>query len=165
MKDVILRKWLYTEAVTWKCCGKKGFRKNLAKFAEKHLCQSLCFNKLETLLNERLRHRCFHVNFVKFLRPLFFNRTTLVAAFVYPFVYCLEKLGIFEILSQSAFLLQSIVFTYTQQNVYNTDMKKPCKSVVVLQLLGFIFISTCFKIMFVTSSRKVIMTVTSIIVS
>ena len=165
MKDVILRKWLYTEAVTWKCCGKKGFRKNLAKFAEKHLCRSLFFNKLETLLNERLRHRCFHVNFVKFLRPLFFNRTTLVAAFVYPFVYCLEKLGIFGILSQSAFLLQSVVFTYICIYLQLFLPKKPCKSVVVLQLLGFIFISTCFKIMFVTSSRKVIMTVTSIMVS
>ena len=43
----------------------------------KHLCQSLFFNKYAdlrpaTLLKKRLWHRCFPVNFVKFLRTPFY---------------------------------------------------------------------------------------------
>ena len=45
---------------------KKGV---FAKFTEKHLCQSLLCNKVVGL---RLWHRCFSVNFVKFLRRSFF---------------------------------------------------------------------------------------------
>ena len=51
---------------------KKGVLKNFTKFTGKHLCQSLFFNKVAgrpaTLLKKRLWHRCFPVNFVKFLR-------------------------------------------------------------------------------------------------
>ena len=43
---------------------KKGVLKNFAKFARKHLCQGLFFNKGLS----RLWCRCFPVNFVKFLR-------------------------------------------------------------------------------------------------
>ena len=46
---------------------KKGVLRNFAKFAGKHLCQTLLFNK------RRLWHRCFPVNFVKFLRTPFFT--------------------------------------------------------------------------------------------
>ena len=48
-----------------------------AKFKGKHLCQSLFFNKVAglrptTLFKNRLWHRCFPVNFGKFLRtPIF----------------------------------------------------------------------------------------------
>ena len=44
-----------------------------AKFTGKHLCQSLFFNKVRpaTLLKKRLWHRCFLVNFAKFLRTHF----------------------------------------------------------------------------------------------
>ena len=45
---------------------KKGAFKNFAKFTGKHLCQSLFFNKVAGL-----RHRCFPVNFAKFLRTPF----------------------------------------------------------------------------------------------
>ena len=50
---------------------------NFAKFIGKHLCQSLFFNKVAglrsaTLLKKRLWHRCFPVNFAKFLRTSFF---------------------------------------------------------------------------------------------
>ena len=56
---------------------RKGVRRNFAKFIRKHLCQSLFLNKVggprpATLLKKRLRHRCFPVNFVKFLRTPFF---------------------------------------------------------------------------------------------
>ena len=52
---------------------RKGVLRNFAKFTRKHLCQSLFFNKVAglrpaTLLKKRLWHRCFPVNFVKFLR-------------------------------------------------------------------------------------------------
>ena len=55
---------------------KKVVLKNIEKFRERHLCQSLFFNKvaglwLATLLKKRLWHRCFPVKFAKFLRHLF----------------------------------------------------------------------------------------------
>ena len=63
---------------------KKGVLRNFAKFTGKHLCQSIFFNKVAdrsaTLLKKRLWHRCFPVNFAKFLRTPFFHRTPLVAA-------------------------------------------------------------------------------------
>ena len=59
-----------------RCSMKKGVLRNFIKFTGKHLCQSLFFNKvaglrLSTLLKKRLLHRCFPVNFGKFLRTLF----------------------------------------------------------------------------------------------
>ena len=57
---------------------KKGVLRNFVNFTGKHLCQSLFFNKVAglrpaTLLKNRLWHRCFPVNFAKFLRTLFFT--------------------------------------------------------------------------------------------
>ena len=62
---------------------KKGVLRNFTKFTGKHLWQSPFFNKVAglrlrltlrpaTLLKRRLWHRCFSVNFVKFLRTPFF---------------------------------------------------------------------------------------------
>ena len=56
-----------------RCSIKKGVIKYFAKFAGKHLCQSLFFNKVadlrpKTLLKKGFRHRCFSVNFVNCLR-------------------------------------------------------------------------------------------------
>ena len=52
---------------------KKGVLLNFAKFTGKHPFQGLFFNKVAglrpaTLLKKRLWHRCFSVNFAKFLR-------------------------------------------------------------------------------------------------
>ena len=52
---------------------KKGFLRNFTKFTEKHLCQSLFFNKVTglrpaTLLKKKLWHRCFPVKVVKLPR-------------------------------------------------------------------------------------------------
>ena len=52
---------------------KKGVLRNFAKFTGKHLCESLFFNKVAglrpaILLKKRLWHRCFPMNFAKFLR-------------------------------------------------------------------------------------------------
>ena len=56
---------------------KKGVLRNFAKFTGKHLCQSLFLIKLQasrppTLSKKRLWHRCFPVNFAKFLRSPFY---------------------------------------------------------------------------------------------
>ena len=56
----------------------KNVLKNFAKFTIKHLCQSLLLNKVAglmpvTLLKKRLCHRCFPVNFTKFLRTPFYR--------------------------------------------------------------------------------------------
>ena len=57
----------------WSCSVHRGVLKTFAKFTRKHLCQSVFFNKVAglmptTLLKERPLHKCFPVNFAKFLR-------------------------------------------------------------------------------------------------
>ena len=59
---------------------KKVVLRNFSKLTRKHLCQSPFFNKVaglkpETLLKERFWHRCFPVNFAKFLNHLFLQNT------------------------------------------------------------------------------------------
>ena len=60
---------------------RKDVLRNFAKFTRKHLCRSLFFNKVAGLrqlflLKERLLHRCFPVNFAKFLRKPFLQNTS-----------------------------------------------------------------------------------------
>ena len=68
---------VFPEAAIQRCSIKKGVLENFAKFTEKHLCQSLFFNKVAgrplpaTLLIKRLWRRCFPVDFTKFLRTPF----------------------------------------------------------------------------------------------
>ena len=67
---------LTAETVAQRYCVKKVALRNFAKFAEKHLCQSLFFNKVAglrpaTLLKKRLWHKCLTANFAKFLRTPF----------------------------------------------------------------------------------------------
>ena len=74
-----------------RCFVRKGILRNFAKFTGKHLCQSLFFNQTAglrpatllkkrlwpaTLLKKRLWHRCFPVNFIKFLRTPFLQNTS-----------------------------------------------------------------------------------------
>ena len=47
----------------------------ISQNSQKHLCQSLFFNKF-FLLKNRLWHRCFPVNLVKFLRAPFYVNTS-----------------------------------------------------------------------------------------
>ena len=61
---------------------KKGVLRNFTKITVKHPCQSLFFNKvaglrIANLLKERLWHKCFTVNFLKFLKNTFFHRAPL----------------------------------------------------------------------------------------
>ena len=56
---------------------KKGVLRNFAKITVKHPCQSLFFNKVAglrtaNLLKERLWHKCFTVNVLKFLKTPFY---------------------------------------------------------------------------------------------
>ena len=68
------------QKVLQRCSAKKLFLKN-SQNLQKHLYQSLFFNsRPATLLKKKLGHRCFPVNFAKFLRTHFFNITPLVAA-------------------------------------------------------------------------------------
>ena len=71
------------------CSIIKAVLRNFAKFTGKHLYQSLFFNEVAglrpaTLLKMRLWHRCFSVNFAKFLRTNFFTEHLQTTASVYP---------------------------------------------------------------------------------
>ena len=60
---------------------KKDVLINFTKFTGKHLCQSLFFHKVGglrpgTLLKKRIWHRCFPVNFRKFIRTLSLKNTS-----------------------------------------------------------------------------------------
>ena len=64
-----------------RCSVKQYVLRNFAKLTGKHLCQSLFFNKVAglrpaTLLKKRLLHRCFPVNFAKFLKIPFSQKTS-----------------------------------------------------------------------------------------
>ena len=67
----------FAEAVAQRCSVKKMFLEISQNSQEnKHMCQSLFFNKVAglrpaTLLKNRLWHWCFPVNFAKFLRTPF----------------------------------------------------------------------------------------------
>ena len=63
-----------------RCSMWKGVLRNFTTLTGKRLCQNLFFNKVAgfrpaTLLKKRLWHRCFSVNFVRFLRALFLQNT------------------------------------------------------------------------------------------
>ena len=73
--------WTKIRSSHQRCSMKKGVLRNFTKFTGKYLCQGLFFNKVAglrpaTLLKKRLWHRCFPVNFVKFLRASFLQNTS-----------------------------------------------------------------------------------------
>ena len=64
-----------------RCFVRKDVLRNFTKLTGKHLCQSLFFNKVADLkpatsLKKRLCHRCFSVNFAKFLKTPFLQNTS-----------------------------------------------------------------------------------------
>ena len=69
--------WLpYYRSTRPEMCCEKSVLRNFTKFTGKNLCQSLFFNIVArlmpaTLLKKRLWHKCFPVNFAKFLRTPF----------------------------------------------------------------------------------------------
>ena len=66
---------------------KKEVFKNFAKFTGKQLCQILP----STLLKKRLWHKCFPVNFAKFLRTPFYRTPPVAASLYWKPVYFLQK--------------------------------------------------------------------------
>ena len=77
---------------------KKAVLKNFTKFTGKHLCLSVFFNNKvaglgpATLSKKRLWHRCFSVNFVKFLKNSFLTKhllwLLLTTSKTKPDIYC-----------------------------------------------------------------------------
>ena len=63
-------KTCYSRSCHWRWFVKKDVLRNFAKFTGKHLCQRLFLNKVTGL------HRCFPVNFEKFLRTPFLQKTS-----------------------------------------------------------------------------------------
>ena len=68
-----------TEAVTWKCSVRKVFLE-ISQNSQEITCARVSFliklSQPATLLKKRLSHRCFPVNFAKFLRTLFLQNTS-----------------------------------------------------------------------------------------
>ena len=65
---------------------KKSVLRNFIKFTEKHLRNSQLFIKVVGLgYKQRLWHRCFPVNFVKFLRTPFLQKTSGRLPLIYAF--------------------------------------------------------------------------------
>ena len=74
-------KWYLSRRSHRRCSVREVVLRNFTKFTRKHLCHSLFFNKVAglrpaTLLKKRLQYRCFPVNFVKFLRTPFLQKTS-----------------------------------------------------------------------------------------
>ena len=61
-----------------RCSKRKGVLRNFATYTGKYLCQSLfsCSLRPATLLEKRLWHSCFPVNFAKFLRTPVLQNTS-----------------------------------------------------------------------------------------
>ena len=105
---------------------KPAFR-NFAKFTGKHLCQSLSFLiKLQaaaTLLKKRLLHRCFSVNFAKFLRTPFLIEhlwwlLLVITTLLLNKIYSSEEIRIWwngNFLSLDDFLLNLTTVIYDRQ--------------------------------------------------
>ena len=89
---------------------------NFTKFTGKHLCQSFFFNKVTslrsaTLLNKKLWHRCFPLNFVKFLRAPFLTE---------HFWWLL--LSIVEMFFQSEYFFKLNAFYRLKNHFYNLNV-------------------------------------------
>ena len=93
-----------TRSSQQRCSMKKSVLGNSTKFTRKHLYQSLFVNKVAglrpaTLLKKRLWHRCFPLNFVKFLRaPFYIEHVCTTASFslhkIHYFLTHFMQLGI-----------------------------------------------------------------------
>ena len=93
---------------------KKEVLKNLAKFTGKHLCQSFFFHKVAGLLKIKLWHRCFPVNFAKFLGTRFLTehlRWLLLYSESYFNLSCLNEPCLDEHVVLHAFKCQVMLWT------------------------------------------------------
>ena len=88
---------------------KKGVFRNFAKFNEKHLCQSLFFNKVAGLscnfIKKEILVQVFSCEFCEISKNTFFDRTPLVAASE----YCAVRKWLYWILIRLWFWLRKIL--------------------------------------------------------
>ena len=107
-----------------RCSIIKGVLRNFARFTGKHLCQDLFFDKVSglwpaTLLKRRLWHRCFPVNFTKFLRTPFLQNT-------YGRLLLLSLTFYLNLLTQVKFEIQLIL-----KKLHLTAYKICCKGLLL----------------------------------
>ena len=83
-----------------RCSMKKGVLRNFTKFTGKHLCQTLFFSKVAgcNFFKKRFWHKCFPVNFVKFLRKPYLQNTSERLTSRSSRLQMLFKLGVLEAL-------------------------------------------------------------------
>ena len=134
--------FFFSEAVTQRCFVNKVVLRNLAKFTGKHMCQGLFFGKVTglwpaTLLKKRLWHRCFPVNFVKFLQTPFLTEHLwwLLLSFqvslcyfpyaslyiIYLHLYFIQKFfSVFNFVLRCSFLQKK----RKEKNIYRKSFKK-----------------------------------------
>ena len=106
----------------------KGVLRNFTIFAGRHLCQSLVFNKVAgwrlQLLKKSLWHRCFPMNFAKFLRTTFLQNTP-------DDCFCFI---LFHAVRTETFIINEIAFI----KFYKTfEWKIDSVSIFVIQLLNW----------------------------
>ena len=91
----------------------KGVLKILTKFTGKHLCQCLFLNEVTSLrpatLLKKLWHRCFPVNFAKFLRPVFYRTPPLVVS---------------DLQSEGVLVTRDVFGKYFESNIFNCNCTK-----------------------------------------
>ena len=105
----------------------KGDLRNVTKFTGKHMCQNLFFNKIAGLkpansVKKRPWHRCFSVNFVKFLRTPFLQNT--------PDCFCIEISHITCYLKDLRTLLKTLQFVYYSNRTPYLELHSPRKSLL-----------------------------------
>ena len=119
----------YTRSSHQRCFVKKDVLRNFAIFTGKHLCQSLFFNKVTglrpaTLFKKLLWHRCFPVNFAKFLRTPFTEHLPTTASvdlprnqstFLINFFLIPAKVVICFLTVFSSFILFTIALSHQSQ--------------------------------------------------
>ena len=123
-----------------RCSVRKGVLRNFVKFTRKHLCHSIFFNKVPglrpaTLLKNRLWHRCFPVNFAKFLRTPFLQNTSgrlLLKAIFFSWTELLENLLLAKYLISVTLTLHfvgcslDISWNHENENCGTSKKSKPC---------------------------------------
>ena len=106
-----------------KCSVRKVVLRNFTKFTGKHLRQSLFFNKVA---GHRLWHRCFSVNFAKFLTTHFLQNTS--------DCFCIDMWQIICYLKDLRTLLKSLQFVYYSNRTLsysNLELHSPTKSLLL----------------------------------
>ena len=115
-----------------RCFAKKVFLEISQNSQEKHLSENFLFNKvkglrLATLSKKRLWHRCFPVNFTKFLRTPFLQNTPADCFCVYTPLWknqlyiVLSKRQIFVFCNTSFFFELKKTFSLVICNYHNTN--------------------------------------------